>query len=75
LSFATILLVEDLDVLIVVHLHEHDTYAGAPALRRQGERLPASQELLVELAGLGKVFDLEGHVRNAEDFGAFHRLR
>ena len=74
LALAAVGLIEDLEVLMVVHLDEHDAYARASAFGGQGERLLVAEEIFVELAGLGKVFDVDRHVGDAENLGALHRL-
>jgi hypothetical protein len=57
--------VEQLDVLLVVHLDEGD--AIPPIGVREGERLAEAQEILVERPGLGQVADEQGHVGDAQN--------
>ena len=72
LAFAAIGLVEDFEILVVVDLDEQDADTGAAAFGRKGERLLVAEEILIELAGLVEVFDVDRQVRDAENLGALH---
>ena len=74
MPFAAVLFVENLDVLVIVHLHEQDPHARSPALGRQRERFAESQEPLVKLACFIQVFHIQRDVCYAQDSRPFNRL-
>ena len=63
LAFAAIGLVEDFEILMVVDLDEQDADTWAAAFGGEGERLLVAEEILIELAGLGEVFDVDRQMR------------
>jgi len=70
LPLAAVLLIEDLNVLAVVYLHEGDSDSRFAILPGQCEWLGEAEELFIELTRLRQILNVDRHVGDAQNFGA-----
>jgi hypothetical protein len=66
LALAFVGLVEQLEILVIVDLHEHHLNRSVRLGQREGLLKP--EHPFVEVAGLLEVADIQRHVRHAQDF-------